>query len=83
MCKYCKLEQGNPGERFNDTPTIGELRDGHQTIELLLNRYISEDDNTCMNELIVQQSLASDFGGNIIQSISIPIKYCPFCGEEF
>lgn len=80
MCKYCKLEQGNPGEMLNNAPTIGELKDGHQVIELLLNRYITDDTHVC--ELVVLQSLAPNFGGDIIQSKSIPIKYCPFCGEE-
>jgi hypothetical protein len=83
MCTYCKLEQGvTPEERLNNVPTIGELRDGHASFKLMLNRYIDDDADTRICELIIEQAIELSDGEYTVQEKHIPIKYCPFCGEE-
>ena len=83
MCKYCKLEViDDTGERLNNNPKFATIRDGSQHFDLSINRYIVDEDDIHRSELVM------DLGVNVrgqvytVQEVHIPIKYCPFCGEE-
>lgn len=83
MCKFCKLEQGVPGERYNEIPTVGVLKDGHTIVELKLWRYIDEDDYKGRTRaLLMEQSVKLSDGLHTVMQKKIDIKYCPFCGEK-
>lgn len=82
MCKYCKLEPGVPGERLNGVQRIGDITDGCTSFNLMLNRYIDDDAGTRICELIIEEAIELSDGEHTVQEKYIPIKYCPFCGEE-
>jgi hypothetical protein len=83
MCKYCKLEQGSPGERLNDIPTIGTIKDGSTIITLGLWRYIDEDNyKNRTRALLIQENVKSTDGLHTVAEKAIEINYCPFCGEK-
>ena len=84
MCKYCKLKTLNEavGEKVSDPTTIGKLKDGSQTFEISLNRYIVEKDDIHRSELMLDLICKGNGGVIHVKSTYIPIKYCPFCGEE-
>ena len=84
MCKYCKLKEIGKNEYSNENPTIGKLKDGSQSYEIWLSRYISESDNVHRGELIMVHMFEclGSFYDEIVKQKSIEINYCPFCGEK-
>lgn len=84
MCKYCKLKTLNEyaGEKSNESKRIGALKDGSQLFELCLSRYIVEEDDIHRSELILDLAFELNNGLYNVKTKYIPIKYCPFCGEE-
>lgn len=83
MCNYCKLETliEEIGERAAHQ-RIAQVKDGHQISALYLHRYIVEEDNIYRSSLIVEVAVELSDGIHMIKEEEIPIKYCPFCGEE-
>ena len=84
MCKYCKLKTLNEviGEKSNNAKTIGVLKDGSQFVEVCLNRYIVENDDVKNTYLALALGVNCTYGSFTVNEKIIPIKYCPFCGEE-
>ena len=85
MCKYCKMVTllEECGEKSNERQPIDSIIDGSQTIRLSLNRYAVESDDHHVNELIMESTVEEFYGDRfIVNYTAIPIKYCPFCGEE-
>lgn len=83
MCKYCEFMTVNEksGEK-SAYRQITQVKDGHQIFALYLNRYIVEKDNVHDADLIVEIAAELRDGMYTIKEEVIPIKYCPFCGEE-
>ena len=84
MCKYCDLAERDGIESFNGTPTIGRIKDGSQIYEIWFNRYICKSDKVHKNELVLAHSVKTS-GSALLETVntkSIKIKYCPFCGQE-
>lgn len=81
MCKYCELKDEGI-EMLNDNQTIVKIEDGSEEILLTLNRYKVEEYNYHINELIIDKGVQLGDGCYTIKDAHIPIKYCPFCGEE-
>lgn len=80
MCKYCKLRETKiPGELTNDYRSIGSIRDGITYFSLIMNRYKC---TSHVNELVLEQSICINGTDYVVKTKEIPIKYCPFCGEE-
>ena len=83
MCKYCKMRIINEdfGERVNDLRPIAMIKDGRQIFDVHLYRNAA-DDGSKTNLLVAELDI--DFGGYYQDLVikEIPIKYCPFCGEE-
>lgn len=79
MCKYCKVTE-SVSEKTNDCKFISKLRDGSRIYSLYLNRYI--DRSGSINELILSNEVDYGEGPVTIKDKFVPIKYCPFCGEE-
>lgn len=84
MCKYCKLKTLNKeiGEKTNNSISIARVRDGSQTFDVYLNRYIVEVDNIHRSSLVLDHGIT--YGNNLfsLNEKYVDIKYCPFCGEE-
>ena len=74
MCKHCKLIIVDSKSREMQTiKNVLRLKDGSQIFDLYLNRYIN---------LEINISVYMDGGDYVFKCKEIPIKYCPFCGEE-
>ena len=58
------------------------LKDGSQIFDLYLNRYIVETDDIHRSNSEINISVDMDGGEYVLKHKEIPIKYCPFCGEE-
>lgn len=73
MCKYCA------GYGYNQIISITE---GHEFVQLYLNRGTKESDIKHRNYLSLD--LMVDIAGlpYPLESKTINIKYCPFCGRE-
>ena len=84
MCKYCKLKTLNKdvGERANNSISIARIKDGSQTFEVYLNRYILETDDIHRNILVLDHGFTYGTNWLSLNEKSVEIKYCPFCGEE-
>ena len=86
MCKYCKLKNlyGDKNEKSNDCKTLLRLNDGNYRFEISLNRYIYELENIHRSELMLDTYVKPFYDTNmiVVNSKSVKIKYCPFCGEE-
>ena len=83
MCKHCKLTIVN--SKFKEMQTIKNvlrLKDGSQIFDLYLNRYIVETEGIHRSNLEINISVNIDDGEYVLKYKEIPIKYCPFCGEE-
>lgn len=84
MCKYCKVKTINKevGEKTTNGDSFLKIKDGHQILEVFLDRYIVEDDGIHRQQITLNHSV--DMGANVYTLFdkSIPIKYCPFCGEK-
>ena len=83
MCKYCKMKTINEslGERTNDMRVIGVIKDGRQIFDAHLHRY-KTNNSEGFNYLVLELDI--DYGGYTQDLVikEIPIKFCPFCGEE-
>lgn len=83
MCKYCQLgTDEDTGERLNHNKSIVKMRDGSRVIDLSINRYIVDDMDIHRSDLVIDLGVSLDAGDFTVQEQTIPIKYCPFCGEE-
>jgi hypothetical protein len=82
MCKYCKMKPGIPGEWTNESRDIGSIKEGRILFVAMLNRYVTEDDDYHLGELILSHEVMLSDGMHDVQQKHIPIKYCPFCGEK-
>ena len=83
MCEFCKLEQiGKDEYRQENLDPIINIKDGSQTMEVYLNRYISKSDNANRALLILDHSVIPDGSRYLIDYEELKIKYCPFCGEK-
>lgn len=83
MCKYCKLvTDEDTGERLNNNRKFGTIRDGSQYIDLSINRYIDDENDIHRSELVMDSGVSIRSQIYTVQELLIPIKYCPFCGEE-
>lgn len=83
MCKYCKLSIVDSKSKEAQTiKNILRLKDGTQIFDLYLNRYIVETEDIHRSSLEINMSIDMDGGEYVLRYKEIPIKYCPFCGEE-
>ena len=83
MCKHCKLTIVDSKSREKQTTkNVLRLKDGSQIFDLYLNRYIVETENIHRSNLEISMSVDICGGEYILRCKEIPIKYCPFCGEE-
>ena len=84
MCKYCELhtELESIGEKSNGWTELTAIKDGSYISTILLYRYIVESDNHRCNELVIESAVKIGNDVLTVQTEAIPIKYCPFCGEE-
>ena len=83
MCKHCKLTIVNSKSKEMQTiKNVLRLRDGSQIFDLYLNRYIVETEGIHRSNLEINISVNIDNGEYVLKYKEIPIKYCPFCGEE-
>lgn len=83
MCKHCKLTIVNSKSKEMQTiKNVLRLKDGSQIFDLYLNRYIVETEGIHRSNLEINISVNIDEGEYILKYKEIPIKYCPFCGEE-
>ena len=83
MCKICKKHDLGTGELSNEYAKVGEIKDGSLRLELSMLTYSIEDEGRNDNYLLLQYNVNSSVDGlcTVAEKI-IPIKYCPFCGEE-
>ena len=83
MCKYCELRHTYEGseELTNDCQIMIRIEDGSQIYEAQLWRSV-EYGTEHNAELILDHSVRLSDGEHYVETKSIPIKYCPFCGEE-
>lgn len=83
MCKYCKFVLISNVEKSNNCKAITKLKDGSRELEVSLNRYYASDCNSQHKELVIDEAVTIDTGELFyVKHKAIPIKYCPFCGEE-
>ena len=83
MCKHCKLTIVNSKSKEMQTiKNVLRLKDGSQIFDLYLNRYIVETESIHRSNLEINISVNIDESEYILKYKEIPIKYCPFCGEE-
>lgn len=84
MCKFCNLTTLNKetGEKSNECNRIARLRDGSQTFNVYLNRYMVEAENIKSSSLELDIEVATYNGHFTVKESRIHIKYCPFCGKE-
>ena len=83
MCKHCKLIiVGSKSREKQTVKNVLRLKDGSQIFDLYLNRYIVETEDIHESNLEINISVDVDGGEYVLKHKEIPIKYCPFCGEE-
>ena len=83
MCKHCKLIiVGSKSREKQTVKNVLRLKDGSQIFDLYLNRYIVETEDIHRSNLEINISVDMDGGEYVLKHKEIPIKYCPFCGEE-
>lgn len=80
MCKYCRTEELNRGEFYNGDSSILRIKDGSQLMEVNFNRYKTDTEKLIV--LALDHAVCIDGQIFPIKTKEIPIKYCPFCGEE-
>lgn len=75
MCDICKTEKGNcellGNERVEFKVGIARLED-----QLLTVYFDAKEDG----DVIIDASYW--IGDNIVADVTVPIKYCPFCGRK-
>lgn len=83
MCKYCKLSEANDNEKWCDN-VIGETKDGSIRFSISINRYILKSENSNRAVIMMSEDVTPSYEKSYInvKTKSIPIKYCPFCGEK-
>lgn len=81
MCKHCKLTKGVPGEREAQR-SIGSIKDGSLVFDVMLRRYIIDDDEYNVHEAELILDFSSIGCSDSLKTKHINIKYCPFCGEK-
>ena len=79
MCKYCDIGNSTTSGRTTNTNDIMEIQEGKISFVVGIYRDASvTDTNDHSGELYI----SFDADKTAISAESIPIKYCPFCGEE-
>ena len=79
MCKYCDAGNNTMGGRTADANDIMEIQEGKLSFTVGVYRDVSVTDvDDHYGELYM--SIAA--GHTAFSDKSMPIKYCPFCGEE-
>lgn len=83
MCKYCKLSEVNDNEKWCDN-VIGETKDRSIMFSISINRYTLKSENINRAVIMMSEDVTPSYEKSYInvKTKSIPIKYCPFCGEK-
>lgn len=83
MCKYCKLREVNDNEKWCDN-VIGRIKDGSITFSMSINRYILKSENINRAGIMMTEDVTLSYEESCIniKTKTVPIKYCPFCGEK-
>lgn len=83
MCEFCNKHDLGTGELSNEFVRVEEIKDGSLRLGLSIFTYSIVDEECNKNLLVLQYKVDSSIDGPcLIAEKDIPIKYCPFCGEE-
>lgn len=83
MCKYCEYVHFTVGGEQINNGEVMSIQNGSNMVILDVFRYLNTKDSIRDNNLGIYWGIKEPSGEIRLMDIkTIPIKYCPFCGEE-
>lgn len=80
MCEFCDPVEYRDGKEIMNQLALEPINMGEYSDVLQLETWLMSDDKGENPKLHI--CLAVSYGGCEIQTISVPIKYCPKCGRK-
>lgn len=83
MCRYCEYVHFTVGGEQINNGEVMSIQNDSNVVILDVFRYLNTKDNIRDNNLGIHWGIKEPSGEIRLMYIkTIPIKYCPFCGEE-
>lgn len=80
MCDFCKPDKYGDGKEITKQIALEPIDMGQYENVLQLEAWVMSNEKG--EEPKLQICLSISRGGDEIQTMDIPIKYCPMCGRE-